>query len=481
VSVWALVGGVAGLNAVFVAVGYCVLSPTLRGASARAVASYGAVALLVGAGLIGAVLCVVVVAGATIGPVALAVVAAGIATAGLAARRLVRLPGAEPAPEQQDLWLDAIATVACAVLVAICGFALVGGFRSSPWLDDTWTFWLPKGIALGQHGLDLRLWAGRGGHVPFVSPDYPLWWPSITGLDVRFVGSIDLRAVNGQLGILAIAFLGTLARLLWGLVRPWLLWPGLLALAASPELFRQAQGGGADLPVAFAVVLFAVAAAVWLMRGDPVALVLAFAFAASALAIKNEGLPETVLVLVVISLAANRAGRRRLVLLWAAFAGGLALALPWFAWREAHGLHGDISLTRAFDPGYLSDRTGRIGPALGALARHAFGPREWLIDVPLALALAVACAFLARRSLYLTPAVLLVLGFALLVWVYWADSNELAYRLSTSAYRTIDTVTILAGASLAPLAEALVRAGTARSWRPRRRGAASGATSSAAG
>ena len=479
-SVWALVGGVAGLNAIFFVVGYCALSPTLPGPSARALASYAGVALLVGAGLLGAVLCVVAVAGATIGPVTLALVAAGVAAAGLAARRLVPLPRAEPSVHEHRPWQDALATAGCATLVAICGFALVGGFRSSPWLDDTWTFWLPKGIALGQHGLDPRLWGGRGGHVSFVSPDYPLWWPSVTGLDVRFVGSIDLRAVNAQLAILAIAFLGSLARLLWGLVRPWLLWPALLFVAASPELFRQAQGGGADLPVAFYVVLFAVAAAVWLGRGEPVALVCAFAFAGAALAIKNEGLPETVLVLLVLTAAGARA-RRRLALLWAAFAGGLALAVPWFAWREAHGLHGDISFTRAFSPGYLSDRTDRIGPAFHALARHAFGPREWLIDVPLALALALACALWARRPVYAAPAALLVLGFALLVWVYWADSNELAYRLGTSAYRTIDTVTVLAAASIAPLAEALVRARTARSWRPRRLGAASASASSGGG
>jgi hypothetical protein len=220
---------------------------------------------------------------------------------------------------------------------------------------------------------------------------------------------------------------------------------------------------------------------VWLARGDGVALVGVFGFAAAALAIKNEGLPETVLVLVVLSVAGLRAGRRRLCALWGAYALAFALAVPWFVWREVHGLHGDIGFTRSFDVGYLFDRTGRIRPALDALQSHAFGAGEWLIDVPLALALALALALWTRRALYLTPAVLVVLAFALLVWVYWADSNELAYRLSTSAYRTIDTVTILAGASLAPLAEALVRAGTARSWRPRRRGAASGAASSAAG
>ena len=58
---------------------------------------------------------------------------------------------------------------------------------------------------------------------------------------------------------------GSLARLLWGLVRPWLLWPGLLFVAAAPEFFRQVQGGGADLPVACYVVLFAVGAGVWLL------------------------------------------------------------------------------------------------------------------------------------------------------------------------------------------------------------------------
>jgi hypothetical protein len=472
---------VAGLNALFLAVGYALLARWLRGSALRAWVGFAGVALLVGAALIGVVLCVVAVAGATVGPLALALVAAGLAGAGLLAARGAPAARAEASAAEHRPWQDALGTAAAATLAAICGFALVGGFRSSPWLDDTWTFWLPKGIVLGQHGLDLRLWGSSATYVRFVSPDYPLWWSSVTGLDLRFVGSVDLRAVNGQLGILAVAFLAAVARLLWGLVRPWLLWPGLLLIAAAPEFFRQAQGGGADVPVACYVILFAVAAGVWLLRGEPLALFSAFAFAAAALAIKNEGLPEALLALVVLSAAGFRAGGRRLAWAWAAFAGALALAAPWLVWRQVHGIQADVSFIRSFDVGYLLDRTDRIRPTLDALQAHLFAPGEWLIDVPLAVALALLAAWWTRRPVHLAPAVLLALGFAFLVWVYWADSLDLSYRLSTSAYRTVDVLTLLAAVSVPVLAEALVRAGRARSSRPRRRAAAAARASSGGG
>jgi len=331
---------------------------------------------------------------------------------------------------------------------------------------------VPKGVALGHNGLDLRLWGSNPRYPSFVSPDYPLWWSSLTGLDLRFVGSVDLRAVDAQLAILLVAFVGAVARLLWGLVRPWILWPGLLLVLASPELLRQAHGGGADIPVAIYVVLLAVGGGVWLARGDGLALITAFASAAAALAIKNEGLPEALLVVVVLSLAGLRAGRTRLAWLWAAFGGGLALAAPWFVWRQMHGIAADVSFSRSFDVGYLLDRTDRIRPTLDTLQTDLFSARSWLVAVPFAIALAALCVARLRRPLYVAPVALLVLLFALLVWVYWADSLDLGYRLRTSGYRTVDVLTLLAGVSALVLAEALVRGGRGRSPRPGRRAAA---------
>jgi len=94
--------------------------------------------------------------------------------------------------------------VSAFALVAILGFALVGGFRSSPWLDDTWYFWLPKGRALDVLGLTPRLWHPNlalhmtFGHdyesLWFIRPGYlsPELWPEsksiLFGAGVLFIG-----------------------------------------------------------------------------------------------------------------------------------------------------------------------------------------------------------------------------------------------------------------------------------------------------
>src|SRR5207248_3254815 len=89
---------------------------------------------------------------------------------------------------------DVVATVAAFGIVAILGIGLVGGFRASPWLDDTWYFWLPKGRALDLAGLDPRLWTPQPalhmlfGHdyesLTFIRPDNPLWWSILLNLDM---------------------------------------------------------------------------------------------------------------------------------------------------------------------------------------------------------------------------------------------------------------------------------------------------------
>ena len=82
------------------------------------------------------------------------------------------------------------------VVAAVCVVGVVGGFRSTPWLDDVWGIWLPKGLALWHHGLDERLFAPSGEYVTFGVPDYPLWWSVVTRLDVQAVGGLDVRVVS---------------------------------------------------------------------------------------------------------------------------------------------------------------------------------------------------------------------------------------------------------------------------------------------
>jgi hypothetical protein len=447
-----LVGGVLAVNAVYVAVGLCLLSFVLRGGGLAMLASYSGLALLFGAGACGVALSIAAVAGATVGLGAFWAAAAALALGGLAAGRRFPRRRETPAARSEPLWGDALAAAAAAALAALACFALVGGFRSSPWLDDVWGFWIPKGMVLGSHGLVTPLWTGSEG-IQFSNPDYPLWWSIVTTTSLRFVGGVDLHAVNAQLAVLVLAFVAAVARLLWGHVRPWVLWTGLALLAAMPELFRQAQGGGADVPLALYLTLFCLTGVMWLLGAGPVALVSAALSAAAAFQIKSEGAPQLVVLALVLSLVALRSGWRRLGWLWGAVGAGAALAAPWFAWRSSHDVSGDFTLSRSFDASYLSSRTARIGPAADALRDALLTPRHWLVAVPLLVVLALVVAVRERDVLWLVVPLAVGIDFLFWIWVNWSDPLDLSYRLTNSAYRVIDAAALLSAAFAPLLAE----------------------------
>jgi hypothetical protein len=484
------VGGVVAFNVVCTAVGFCVLAPALRGLRALAIATYAGVALLVGTGIVGVALCFVAPFGARIGLVAFAVTAVVLAGAGLAAARFLppvfrdRPVAAAPPPSRLA---DAVATAAAAGIAVALVLVLVGGFRSSPWLDDTWYFWLPKGRALDTVGLDPRLWRPDPslhvlfGHdyesLYFIRPDNPLWWSAVLNLVMRFVGTIDMRAVNGELAFLLVGFVGALGRLLWGRVRPWLLLPGLLLLLSAPELLRQTQGGDADVPLAIFLALALLAAALSLVdasRGDtsrdspspwprrtrpgtvpdPFALLLVFVFAATAIQIKSEGLLELVLDLAILSVLAWRA-RRALVPLWATAALAFAASLPWLVWRSEHGVSNVFSLKNALSPSYLSAHTNLLHGGVRILGENFTSVHKWSLLVPLAVVLGIAAAVRDRRPVWLAPPAFLSFGYLFFVWISWADP-EGAFRLVASAYRYVTPPIVLAAVFLPVLAERLV-------------------------
>jgi hypothetical protein len=351
----------------------------------------------------------------------------------------------------------------------------VGGFRSSPWLDDTWYFWLPKGRALDTVGLDAGLWRPDPSlhmvfgndyeSLYFIRPDNPLWWSIVLNLVMRFVGTIDMRSVNGELAFLLVGFVGATARLLWGWVRPWLLLPGLLLLLSAPELLRQTQGGDADVPLAIYLALAVLAALGWLAERRGFELLLTFAFAATAIQIKSEGLLELVLFLVILSALAWRA-RRALLPLWGAVLAAFAASVPWLVWRSEHGVTNVFSLRKALSPSYLRHHTDLLHGAIRILGDHLTSVHEWSLLVPLAVLLGVAAAIRDRRLVWLAPPAFLGFGYAFFVWISWADP-EGAFRLVASAYRYVTPPIVLAAVFLPLLAERIV------SPRPNTIGAAS--------
>lgn len=455
-----LVVGVVGLNAIFVAVGYCVLSASLQTRHLATWASYWGVALLVGAGLVGVALSSVAVTGARTGVSAFALTAAALAGAGVLAGRLAperwRARVAAPRlPEQgspSSRIASIVATVAGFGVVAVCATALIGGFRSASWLDDTWSFWLARGVALDRLGLDPGLFASNTTYAHLANPYYPLWWSLVTNLDVRFAGAIDFRALNAQATILVIAFVAAAARLLSGRVRPSILWPGLLLLVAAPGVFRQAQGGGADLPLAFYLTLFVLAASGWLVYRQGFGLLLAFTGAAAAFAMKREGLPLLLIFLVVISLLAGRRRRRSSLGVWAV--GGLAFltSVPWLAWQWAHGVRNNVSGGASLKLGSIFDHAGQAAQQLWSWSLR---PSEWLFVLPLFAALVAVGAVRERRLYWLGPALILAVGYAFWVWVLGTDPYYTVGSFPV-AYRLVDPFLVLACVFIPLLAERLL-------------------------
>jgi hypothetical protein len=414
-----LVLGVGALNAGFLAVGYALLGRP------RWSWSWAGLALLVGAGAVGTGVFLATILGARATLLVAGLVALGLVLSG--ARRSEPL---DPSPAARvGPWTGG----AFGLVAGVCAVGLIGGFRSSPWLDDAWGIWLPKGLALWHHGLDERLFAPNGEHVVFGVPDYPLWWSIVTSLDVQAVGSTDVRVMCAQLALLVVAFVAAAARLLWGHVRPPVLAGALLLLVLSPELWRQVQGGVADLPLAIYLATGVLCGALWLRTRAVFHLALAGVCAAVALQIKTEALPEVVALAAVGALCA-----RRLALAGAS----LLLALPWLAWRSAHDVPGRAELDFS--------RVERLPDALRATAEHLFDPTEWTVLVAAALVLAL----LARR-----PAALLVPAslHAVVLVAYWIDRDEIGYLVSTSAYRVVDPLVLTAAVLVPLLAEALLQ------------------------
>jgi hypothetical protein len=461
-----LILGVVVLEAILALVGYAFVAPFVAGRRRSTQLSYLGVAVVAGNGAVSAAASALAVTGVRLGLWVVLGAAAATAAVGLTLAWTLAptgYPREDRRPRASRLE-EIAALVAGTGLVGLCVGMLWGGFRSTPWLDDSWFFWLPKGLVLDKLGLDARLFVPGHTYETLTSPDYPLGWSVLLDSGVRVVGKVDLRVVNAELTVVAVGYLGAVVRLLWSLVRPVFALTAAALIAVAPEFEHQVLGGGADIVVAVYVTLFALAACSWLVRGNRLDVLLAGVFAAGALATKTEGPPELLAVLIVIVLFGWRARRRFLPLLLAC-AAAVATAAPWFVWRQHHGVQNSVSFTHGLDPSYLSDRFSRVAPTWRYLRTHMFDIRSWTLILPIAIALTALVLLLDRRPLALAPLVLVAANVAILVWVYWADPLDLNYRLATSGYRTIDTVMLLgalasgllADRALAALRERFVR------------------------
>ncbi len=445
-----VVVGVLVVNGALTAVGMAWLRIALVDTAWRHLWTWSGVALLVGTALVGALLCAVASTGVPVRPIWFALVSVALLLAGLVAAALI------PNSRRRRLAPSTTASAAgtpvllgLAVLGACCVILLVAAFRADTFLDDTWRLWLLKGRVLDLVGAKPSLFVPSFGVTGVPHPEYPLLWSILTNADMRATGHFDLRAINGQIAVMLVAFIAAVIRLLWNSVPRWTLWVAGLVLLASPELVRQAHSGGADIPVAIFVALFVLCSLGWIFRGSAGALVLAGVFAIGAILLKREGGLQVGFFTVVLLPLALSQGWRRAVGLAGAAAVGVVSNIPWDTWQRVHHVSSVNKTSDALNPSFLLDRTHRLSVAATELRSHYLGSTEWRILLAVSVVTCLVWTVRSRWWVAVWPLVMIVLSFGLWLWVYWGG-EEIVYVTTTSSYRVVDGV-FLALAALLPV------------------------------
>lgn len=443
---------VASLDLVYLLVGTSVLYGLGLVRSWRAGLRYGCLALLAGWALLGVAGSFALVAGSSLGLATLLVLALVLAAAGLVGGRRVR--PAAPAPGWQATPLRLVAGVAAVAVVSSVLLDLLRYARllagASQW--DAWAFWIPKAEAIVYRG---GIGTGPGSFSSFANPDYPPFVPAADSMVFRFAGKVDPGLLGVQHWVLAAAFFGALAGLLWHRVAPELLLPSLAVLAVTPAFDHSVASLLAEDSLTIALGLAAAAGALWLLEREPRHAALYAVFAAAVSLIKNEGFYFALLLAVLLAAVAAREGHRRVAAL--ALAAPLAAMLPWKLWLAvnhvpANPYYSPLDFVR---PSRTLEQLGRLRTTLSRLPGYYVHLDRSLVVVPV-LAVLVALALRRRPRLALYTVGFLVVAFLGNVAVYWVSDAPLRWYIETSAGRTSTGPIVFAAVLLPILASELV-------------------------
>ena len=403
-------------------------------------------AFLTGWATLGVVLSLAAMAG--IGPelaTTLVVVGLLVAAGAVAGHRVgpVAVAGAPAAPSPVA---RATALVGAVVVVGSLLTALLEAVRATAdasW--DVWDFWLPKAEAIYYfHGLD----AGLGGFTTFANPEYPPLVPVLDAASFHFSGGVHPGILPLQQCLLLVAFVGSLAALLRRVPR-WILLPLLALVVLSPQVWGQMLSVLPDSTLAYLLAAGAVAGLLWLEDDARAWLALATAFLAAAALTKTEGVLLGLLLALVL-LAAAAGLRRRLALPGLVLLLGPAVTVPWRIWLAAHAqpVQADVySWGSLAHPVFLAQRFDRLTYATAKMVDLLADSGRWSAVLPLTLA---ALVVLAPRLRVLSAALAawVVVAFFGLATVYWIGAPDVHWYVSTSAYRVVANLPVVAGAVL---------------------------------
>lgn len=330
---------------------------------------------------------------------------------------------------------------------------------------DGWSLWTRKALLL-THFDEIPLasvssakaseFFGSGAY-EFMHPDYPLIVPVLEAGFFRAAGEINTQAVHVQLWLLLVGFAWACAGIMSRTARPIVWAPVVLAAIQLSGTRDQLLTGYADVPMGIFLGLGVLLLGGWIRERERWQLVLAALMLGAAANVKNEGLMASVCVLAVATgVPLARRSWRDAISLLGVWAGLIAAVAPWRVWLAVHDISGDFPVAKGLSPGYLADRSERVGPSIDALTTQLLDQDQWMHLVPLALGVAVLAVLhrsaRAVASFYLAAG---VFTFGGLVWAYWVGPDALAYLLPTSADRVVVVIVFIAIAALLQIGAAL--------------------------
>jgi hypothetical protein len=443
-------GNLAGLlvaQALYLALGAGLL-PLLRIASTRGLLLRRlGLAYMVGVAVAGIVAAHLALVDAPVGLLELGVLAAVSVALGWRrirrARAVTRVRDARTPLEWANLAVGAAATLITGVLLVHATRA----YAARPLKEwDGWAIWATKAKALYEFG---------GVYDPVFSSyepvAHPILFPSLEAIGFRAMGAFDGTLIHVQLIALAFGFAAALWSLLGDRVPAAVLGLGLLAVLSASPVLAQLSSNLADVPLALFAALGVVCLGRFVLAGEGWTLVLAGLFFGAAMLTKSEGLlfAAAAFGAAATVIAASREWRRLAHVALSA-AAALAILVPWRIYLAANDLrNAEYRLSDALDPGYLSDRSERVSPAVSRLWDELWSG-DWGVLPVLAL-VSIAAGLLARRF-HLAAFALLwpVLAFGGLVLVYWISVVPVELTLTWTAGRVIVSL-VVSAAALAPL------------------------------
>jgi hypothetical protein len=439
------VSGILFANSLYFAIGVGLL-PLLRIAGDRAaLVARLPLAYLVGLAATGIVAAHLALIDVPLGLVELVVIAAVVLFFGLRRLRGAAKPSNSLLLGTEPRWSRAVGVVAVLVALVLLGHAWAT-YELRPLLEwDGWAIWGTRARALYEFG-------GATGPV-FTSDVYlplqhPLLLPSLEAIDYRAMGVYDPTVVHVQLALYAIGFLLAFVALLRDRVPFGLVGLSVLAILSAEPVLKQLSTNLADVPLAFFVALGLVGTGRWLASGERWPLVAGALFLGAAALTKSEGLFFALVALLALAPFARARWRE---LAFAALAVTL-IVLPWRLFVAIEDLPiVEYSFGNAFSPGYLSDNSDRVEPAVRGLGGEIFS-WDWGLLVPLVAASLVASVLARRYALVGFAALWTALAFLGLVLVYWISTIPIELALVWSGDRTIVTIVVGAAALSALLA-----------------------------